>query len=105
MTKLNWYIFMQIIKSCTLIFFIFISIAWLTQISRLFTIMNSLQIEFYRIISLSTYIIPNLANITLPFILIFGLLLAFTGVGTDIIYMLDDFISSTFEVNDNFNAD
>jgi len=83
MTKLNWYIFMQIIKSCTLIFFIFISIAWLTQISRLFTIMNSLQIEFYRIISLSTYIIPNLANITLPFILIFGLLLAFIKLDKD----------------------
>ena len=74
---------MQIIKSCTLIFFIFISIAWLTQISRLFTIMNSLQIEFYRIISLSTYIIPNLANITLPFILIFGLLLAFIKLDKD----------------------
>ncbi len=74
---------MQIIKSCTLIFFIFISIAWLTQISRLFTIMNNLQIEFYRIISLSTYIIPNLANITLPFILIFGLLLTFIKLDKD----------------------
>ena len=83
MTKLNWYIFMQIFKSCTLIFFIFISIAWLTQISRLFTIMNNLQIEFYRIISLSTYIIPNLANITLPFILIFGLLLTFIKLDKD----------------------
>ncbi len=74
---------MQIFKSCTLIFFIFISIAWLTQISRLFTIMNNLQIEFYRIISLSTYIIPNLANITLPFILIFGLLLTFIKLDKD----------------------
>ena len=74
---------MQIFKSCTLIFFIFVSIAWLTQISRLFTIMNNLQIEFYRIISLSTYIIPNLANITLPFILIFGLLLTFIKLDKD----------------------
>tara|TARA_B100001540_G_scaffold305471_1_gene316459 strand:- start:238 stop:1143 length:906 start_codon:yes stop_codon:yes gene_type:complete len=45
--------------------------------------MNNLQIEFYRIISLSTYIIPNLANITLPFILIFGLLLTFIKLDKD----------------------
>ena len=31
---------MQLFKSCTLIFFIFISIAWLLQTSRLFTIIN-----------------------------------------------------------------
>ena len=83
LNRISFYVFIQIFKACTLIFFIFISIAWLTQISRLFTIMNSLQIEFYRIISLSTYIIPNLANITLPFILIFGLLLAFIKLDKD----------------------
>ena len=46
MKKINLYVFIQIIKSCTLVFFIFISIAWLLQISRLFSYLNNLQIDF-----------------------------------------------------------
>ena len=77
MKKINLYIFIQIIKSCTLVFFIFVSIAWLLQISRLFSIMNNLNIDFLNIIHLSSYLVPNLFNITLPFIVMFGLILTF----------------------------
>ena len=77
MNKINLYIFNQIVKSCTLVFFIFVSIAWLMQISRLFTMMNNLNIRFLDILSLSLWLIPNLINVTLPFITVFGLVLAF----------------------------
>ena len=77
MNKINLYIFNQIVKSCTLVFFIFVSIAWLMQISRIFTMMNNLNIQFLDILSLSMWLIPNLINVTLPFIAIFGLVLAF----------------------------
>ena len=83
MTKINWYIFIQIFKSCTLVFFIFTSIAWLLQLSRLFSFMNNLQIDFHKILYLSSYIIPNLMNVTLPFILIFGFVLAFIKLDRD----------------------
>jgi len=83
MKKINWYIFIQIIKSCTLVFFIFISISWLLQISRLFSIMNNLQIEFNSILVLSSFLIPNLMNVTLPFIIIFGLILTFVKLDRD----------------------
>ena len=77
MNKINLYIFNQIVKSCTLVFFIFVSIAWLMQISRIFTMMSNLNVQFLDILSLSVWLIPNLINVTLPFISIFGLVLAF----------------------------
>ena len=83
MNKINLYVFSQIVKSCTLVFFIFVSIAWLMQISRLFTIMNNLQIEFLSIINLSVWLIPNLINITMPFVIVFGLVLAFIKFDRD----------------------
>ena len=83
MNKINLYVFSQIVKSCTLVFFIFVSIAWLMQISRLFTIMNNLQIEFLSILSLSVWLIPNLINITMPFVIVFGLVLAFIKFDRD----------------------
>ena len=83
MNKINLYVFIQIIKSCTLIFFIFVSIAWLTQISRLFAIMNNLNIEVTKILHLSTFLIPNLAYVILPFIVMFGLVLTFIKFDKD----------------------
>ena len=83
MNKINLYVFSQIVKSCTLVFFIFVSIAWLMQLSRLFTIMNNLQIEFLSILGLSMWLVPNLINITLPFVIIFGLVLAFIKFDRD----------------------
>ena len=83
MNKINWYIFNQIVNSCTLIFFIFVSIAWLLQLSRLFNVMNNLQIKAIDIIQLSFLIIPNLINVTLPFVFIFGFVLAFVKFSKD----------------------
>ena len=83
MNRINLYLFSQIVKSCTLIFFIFVSIAWLMQLSRLFSIMNKLHIDFLNILGLSMWLIPNLINVTLPFIIIFGLVLAFIKFDKD----------------------
>ena len=83
MKKINQYVFIQIFKSCTLVFFIFVSIAWLMQLSRLLSAMNNLQIEFLAIFSLSLWLVPNLINVTLPFIIIFGLVFAFAKLDKD----------------------
>ena len=83
MNKINLYVFSQIVKSCILVFFIFVAIAWLMQLSRLFSIMNNLQIEFLSILGLSMWLVPNLINITLPFVIIFGLVLAFIKFDRD----------------------
>ena len=83
MNKINLYVFSQIVKSCTLVFFIFVSIAWLLQLSRLFSIMTNFQIKFIDIFGLSIWLIPNLTNVTLPFIVIFGLVLAFIKLDRD----------------------
>jgi len=83
MKKINLYVFIQIIKSCTLVFFIFISIAWLLQISRLFSYLNNLQIDFVNVLFLSFFLIPNLINVTLPFIILFGLIIAFIKFDKD----------------------
>ena len=77
MKKINLYVFIQIFKSCILVFFIFISISWLLQISRLFAFLNNFQIKFLEILFLSSYLIPNLITIIMPFIIIFGLVLSF----------------------------
>ena len=81
--KINLYIFSQIIKSCLLIFFIFISIAWLLQITRLFTLTNLIQIDILNIINLSFFLIPNLLSVILPFIIIFGILFCFVKLNND----------------------
>jgi len=83
MNRINLYIFSQIVNSCTLVFFIFISVAWLLQLSRLFTTLTTLQINIVEILILSFLIIPNLINITLPFILTFGFVLAFIKLSRD----------------------
>lgn len=81
--KIKIYLFMNIIKFFILILFIFLSIAWLLQITRLFTITNFLNIEIFDILLLSLYLIPNLITVVLPFILIFGLLLCFIKLNRD----------------------
>ena len=81
--KINIYLFIQIIKYFILILFIFLGVAWLLQITRLFTLSNFLYIEIYDIILLSLYLIPNLITVILPFILIFGLLLCFNKLKRD----------------------
>ena len=83
MNRINLYIFSQIIKSCILVFFIFVSIAWVLQISRLFSVMNHLQINSFDILNLSLLIVPNLINVILPFLLIFGFVLTFIKLSKD----------------------
>ena len=63
MNKINFYLFNQIVNSFILVFFIFVSVAWLLQLSRLFNVMNNLQIKAIDIVQLSFLIIPNLINV------------------------------------------
>ena len=81
--RIKIYLFIQISKYFFLILFIFLSIAWSLQITRLFTITNFLQIEVFDILILSVYLIPNLITVIIPFILIFGLLLCFIKLKRD----------------------
>ena len=82
-SKIKIYLFSQIIKYFFLILFIFLSVAWLLQITRLFTITNFMDIEFLDIIILSFYLIPNIISVIAPFILIFGLLLCFIRLNSN----------------------
>ena len=45
--------------------------------------MNNLQIDFENVLFLSFFLIPNLINVTLPFIIIFGLIIAFIKFDKD----------------------
>ena len=81
--KINSYIFIQILKSCMLVFFIFLTIAWSLQLTRLLTITNFIQIDFINIIGLSFLLIPNLLTVIIPFIIIFGILLCFLKLNRD----------------------
>ena len=81
--RINMYVFFNIVKSCTLIFFIFISIAWLLQLTRLFTLTNLIQVDILNVIFLSFFLIPNLISVILPFIIIFGILLCFIKLQKD----------------------
>ena len=81
--KIKIYLLFQITKYFILILFIFLSVAWLLQITRLFTITNFLHIEVFDILLLSLYLVPNLITIIVPFILIFGLLLCFIKLKKD----------------------
>jgi len=76
-SKINKYILTEIFKSFALIFFIFLTISWLLQITRLLTVTNFLQVDIIDIVYLSIFLIPNLLSIILPFIIIFGMLLSF----------------------------
>ena len=81
--KINIYIFFQILKSCSLLMFIFLAITWLLQLTRLFSLTNLIQIDVLNIIYLSLFLIPNLLSVIIPFILIFGILLCFVKLNRD----------------------
>lgn len=83
MYKINRYLFIQLFKYFILIFFIFLTVAWLLQLTRLFTISNFIQIDILSIIFLSLFLIPNILTIILPFILIFGILLCYIKLSKD----------------------
>ena len=81
--KINIYLFSQISKFFFLVLFIFLAVAWLLQITRLFTVTNFMHIQIYDIIFLSFFLIPNIITVITPFILIFGLLLCFIKLNKD----------------------
>ncbi len=81
--KINSYLLVQVCKYFVFILFIFLTISWLLQITRLFTISNLMQIEVINIIFLSFYLVPNILTIITPFILIFGLLICFIKLNND----------------------
>ena len=81
--KINFYIFIQLIKSCILIFFIFASIGWLLQVSRLFSFLNTYQVKIFDILYLSLFLVPNLVNAIIPFIIIFGVVITFIKLDRD----------------------
>ncbi len=81
--RINIYLLLQISKNFLLILFIFLSIAWILQITRLITISNFLHIEIIEILFLSLYLIPNLVTVIIPFILIFATLLCFIRLSKD----------------------
>jgi len=83
MNKLNVYIFNELLKGFLLIFFIFLSISWLLQFTRLISVSNLLQIDSLSILILSIYLIPNLFTIILPFIVIIGLSITFIKLFKD----------------------
>ncbi len=83
MSKINIYLFLQIVKHIILVLFIFLSVAWLLQLTRLFTITNFMNIQIIDVIFLSFYLIPNLITVISPFILIFGLVLCFIKLNKD----------------------
>jgi len=83
MKKIDKYIFLEILKGCLLILFIFLSISWLLQFSRLISLTNLIQVDIITIFYLSMFLIPNLISIIIPFVIIFGLIITFIKLHKD----------------------
>ena len=64
-------------------FYLFLSIAWLLQFTRLMSLSNLLQIDTLSILVLSIYLVPNLFTIILPFIVIIGISITFIKLFKD----------------------
>ena len=98
MNKLDRYIFLEIIKGNLLIFFIFLSIAWLLQFTRLISLTNLIQIDIFTILYLSTFLIPNIITIIAPFVIIFGLIITFMKL------YKDSELISIYSLSSNINS-
>ena len=83
MKKIDKYIFLEILKGCLLILFIFISISWLLQFTRLISLTNLIQVDIITIFYLSMFLIPNLISVIMPFVIIFGLIITFIKLHKD----------------------
>ena len=83
MKKIDKYIFLEILKGCLLILFIFLSISWLLQFARLISLTNLIQVDIITIFYLSMFLIPNLISIIIPFVIIFGLIITFIKLHKD----------------------
>ena len=83
MTKVDRYIFFEIVKGSLLVFFIFLSISWLLQFTRLLTLTNLIQVDIFTILYLSIFLIPNLITVIMPFVIMFGLIITFVKLHKD----------------------
>jgi lipopolysaccharide export system permease protein len=83
MTKIDKYILLEICKGCSLILFIFLSISWLLQFTRLVSLTNLIQVDIFTILYLSIFLIPNLVTVILPIVIMFGLILSFLKLHRD----------------------
>ena len=83
MKKIDKYIFLEILKGCLLILFIFLSISWLLQFARLISLTNLIQVDIITIFYLSMFLIPNLISVIMPFVIIFGLIITFIKLHKD----------------------
>ena len=83
MNKIDKYIFFEISKGCLFILFIFLSISWLLQFTRLVSLTNLIQVDILTIFYLSIFLIPNLVTVILPIVIMFGLVLSFLKLHRD----------------------
>ena len=83
MNKIDKYIFLEITKGFLLIFFIFLSISWLLQFTRLISLTNFIQVDILTIFYLSIFLIPNLITVIMPFVIMFGLIITFLKLHKD----------------------
>ena len=83
MKKIDKYIFLEISKGCLLILFIFLSISWLLQFTRLISLTNLIQVDILTIFYLSIFLIPNLISVIMPFVVMFGLIITFVKLYKD----------------------
>ena len=83
MNKIDKYIFFEISKGCLFILFIFLSISWLLQFTRLVSLTNLIQVDILTILFLSIFLIPNLVTVILPIVIMFGLILSFLKLHRD----------------------
>ena len=83
MNKIDKYIFYETSKGCLLILFIFLSISWLLQFTRLVSLTNFIQVDIFTIFYLSIFLIPNLISVVIPFVIMFGLVLTFIKLYKD----------------------
>ena len=83
MNKIDKYIFFEISKGCLFILFIFLSISWLLQFTRLVSLTNLIQVDILTILYLSIFLIPNLITVILPIVIMFGLILSFLKLHRD----------------------
>lgn len=83
MNKIDKYIFFEISKGCLFILFVFLSISWLLQFTRLISLTNLIQVDIFTIFYLSIFLIPNLITVILPIVIMFGLTLTFLKLHRD----------------------
>lgn len=63
--------------------FIFLSISWLLQLTRIISLTNFIQVDILTILYLSIFLIPNLISVIMPFVIIFGLMITFMKLYKD----------------------